>query len=83
MHCLGDSPEQGSAQALLDQISLNADAQQIPLNGMIELTYRCNIDCVHWYCRHLTNTAGRQELSTDGRGTCLAREDPLLADIRG
>jgi radical SAM protein with 4Fe4S-binding SPASM domain len=56
---------EGSAQQRLDKIYLRADALQIPLHAIIELTYRCNIDCVHCYCQHLTNTHGRRELGTD------------------
>ncbi|MFC1623911.1 radical SAM protein [Candidatus Omnitrophota bacterium] len=33
-----------------------------PLNGLIELTYHCNLNCVHCYCKGLEDKAG--ELST-------------------
>jgi len=33
-----------------------------PLNGQIELTYRCNLDCVHCYCKGLEDK--EKELTT-------------------
>ncbi len=33
-----------------------------PLNGQIELTYRCKLNCVHCYCKGLEST--RRELTT-------------------
>ncbi|MDP2923889.1 MAG: radical SAM protein [Candidatus Omnitrophota bacterium] len=33
-----------------------------PLNGQIELTYRCNFNCIHCYCKALEDNAG--ELNT-------------------
>ncbi len=53
---------QGAAQERVDEICQMADALRIPLHAMVELTYRCNVDCVHCYCQHLRNTNGREEL---------------------
>ena len=38
---------------------------RIPINGTIETTYRCNLNCVHCYCNLAANdkTTARQELS--------------------
>lgn len=37
----------------------------IPLCGTLELTYRCNLNCVHCYCNEpVTSKAAEQELST-------------------
>jgi len=65
MPCVNGIVVEGAAERAIDEISLRADASQIPLNAMVELTYRCNIDCVYCYCQHLDNTRGREELSTD------------------
>lgn len=48
----------------VDQITLKAEKGNIPLNAMLELTYRCNVDCVHCYCQHLDEPAPRRELTT-------------------
>jgi radical SAM protein with 4Fe4S-binding SPASM domain len=55
----------GGAEQQVEEINLKADALQIPLHAMVELTYRCNIDCIHCYCQYLENTKNRSELSTD------------------
>jgi len=65
MSCVNGIVVDGSPQQHVDDICLKAAALQIPLDAMVELTYRCNIDCVHCYCQHLTNTRGRQELTTE------------------
>ena len=36
--------------ALMDLINLKASGQRIPMNVHLEVTYRCNEDCVHCYC---------------------------------
>ncbi len=48
----------------IDEISLLSDQHRIPLNAMIELTYKCNVDCVHCYCQHLDEPKTRPELTT-------------------
>ena len=68
---------EGAAQRRVDEICLRADALQIPLHAIVELTYRCNLDCVHCYCRHLTNTQGRQELTTEEWRRVLDQLAPL------
>ena len=42
-----------------------AVANRIPLDGAIEVTYRCNLNCVHCYCNLPINdsTAARQEMT--------------------
>jgi radical SAM protein with 4Fe4S-binding SPASM domain len=65
MPCVNGITVEGDAQEYIDSIAVKADANQIPLNAMIELTYRCNIDCVYCYCQYLTNTKDRKELTTD------------------
>ena len=44
-----------------------ATANRIPLGGTIELTYRCNLNCVHCYCNLPVNdsAAARQEMTYD------------------
>lgn len=32
------------------RIHEEAIANRIPINGTIEATYRCNLNCVHCYC---------------------------------
>ena len=36
--------------SLVDLIALKAEARRVPLNVHLELTYRCNEQCVHCYC---------------------------------
>ncbi len=54
-----------SGDARVEQIAIRADQMRIPLNVMLELTYRCNVDCVHCYCQHLNEPIKRSELTTD------------------
>ena len=35
---------------LMDLINIKASGKRIPMNVHLELTYRCNEDCVHCYC---------------------------------
>ncbi len=44
-----------------DKLTAYAEARLIPLNVMVELTYRCNTRCVHCY---VVPDKGREELST-------------------
>jgi len=46
----------------IDQILIDAKKQLKPVNIFCELTYRCNLDCVHCYC---VRGANRQELSVE------------------
>ena len=41
---------------------LNNKKRHIPLSGQIELTYRCNLNCIHCYCQDLGCI--RRELTT-------------------
>ncbi len=43
-----------------------AVAERIPINGTLEMTYRCNLNCVHCYCNLPVNdtNARSHELST-------------------
>ncbi|MBI2206206.1 MAG: radical SAM protein [Candidatus Rokubacteria bacterium] len=36
--------------SLAELIALKAEARRVPLNAHLELTYRCNEQCVHCYC---------------------------------
>lgn len=44
----------------LDNIYVKADERRIPINIHLELTYRCNLKCVHCYC---VEDKKREELS--------------------
>lgn len=48
-----------------DNIHSKAVAERIPIDGTIETSYRCNLNCVHCYCNLPTRdkTASQQELS--------------------
>lgn len=46
------------------RLNLMAYNKRIPLHAMIELTYRCNVDCVHCYCQHLDDPTPKPELKT-------------------
>jgi len=35
---------------LMDLINIKASGKRIPMNVHLELTYRCNEDCIHCYC---------------------------------
>ncbi len=37
----------------------NARAARVPMNGVFDLTYRCNFGCVHCYVGHLVGRPGR------------------------
>ncbi|MEI6727676.1 MAG: radical SAM protein [Actinomycetes bacterium] len=47
---------------------------RVPVSGSFDLTYRCNLRCVHCYCGHLTAQTASQaaELSTAGVQRLLA-----------
>jgi radical SAM protein with 4Fe4S-binding SPASM domain len=68
---------------------LNNKKAHFPLDGQIELTYRCNLNCVHCYCKGLESA--EQELTTEEwKGIldmiqregclylCLTGGDPLI-----
>jgi len=58
-------PEQHS---LLHTIARKADENRVPLEVHLELTYRCNAQCIHCYCvvpRGLEEPAKKRELTTD------------------
>jgi MoaA/NifB/PqqE/SkfB family radical SAM enzyme len=40
------------------------ERQRVPLNGTLELTFRCNMKCGFCYCRTSQGASGQQELST-------------------
>ncbi len=57
-----------AGNSLLRSISLKAEKNRVPLEVHLELTYRCNAQCVHCYCvvpRGLEEPAERRELATD------------------
>lgn len=39
----------GSCQTFVEEFVRGTDARRIPMQATIELTYRCNFDCVHCY----------------------------------
>lgn len=45
---------------------LSDKKDQQPLNGQIELTYRCNLNCIHCYCKGLEDTVSGSRLSVIG-----------------
>jgi len=60
-----------------------------PFSGQIELTYNCNLDCIHCYCkgsrgRELTTDEWKKildELSKEGcLGLCFSGGDPLIRE---
>jgi MoaA/NifB/PqqE/SkfB family radical SAM enzyme len=66
-------------------------AYQRPLNGQLELTYRCNLHCIHCYCKgsanpgnELTTKAWKESLDELHREGCLwitlTGGEPLLRD---
>lgn len=63
MLCSNGQPLPSSREEV-DRLHYKAHENLIPLNAMIELTYRCNVDCVHCYCQHLNEPVIRPELTT-------------------
>jgi AdoMet-dependent heme synthase len=51
-------------QESLDKIILKAEEKKIPLAAHIDITYRCNLNCVHCCCRDLSEdfTRGQPEM---------------------
>lgn len=47
MDCIGNNLLSGKEQ--LDRLNRKAIEQRIPLSGSIDLTHRCNMNCVHCY----------------------------------
>ena len=37
--------------------------EHYPWNGQLELTYRCNLDCVHCYCKGLEDTSHKSQVT--------------------
>lgn len=65
--CPGDPLESG---AFLTRFAQEAATLRVPLSGAVELTERCNLNCVHCYLGSLRDpeaarAAGRSELSTE------------------
>jgi radical SAM protein with 4Fe4S-binding SPASM domain len=52
------------ASALLNRMLLDAEEKLIPISMLIEITHRCNFDCVHCYQAH-QHKATRPELTTE------------------
>jgi radical SAM protein with 4Fe4S-binding SPASM domain len=50
-------------QAGLFFVRLHKKVNHFPLNGQIELTYRCNLNCIHCYCKGSEDKA--RELNTE------------------
>src|SRR5262245_34558027 len=60
-----ESPE---ARAHLNRIITKVDERRIPFWSHLDLTYKCNTDCIHCYCQHLDPSFGgahaKQDLTT-------------------
>lgn len=74
MDCIGSSLPSGKEQ--LDRLNRKAIEQRIPLSGSIDLTHRCNLNCVHCY---LGPHPGQQD-SRDGEMD-TEKILPVLDDI--
>ncbi|MBI4982173.1 MAG: radical SAM protein [Candidatus Omnitrophica bacterium] len=48
-----------SSTELFDAIVAKIEHSRIPLNAHIDLTYRCNLNCVHCYCQNLSPSFSR------------------------
>jgi len=64
---------------LFDSIIAKVERQKIPLNAHIDLSYRCNLKCVHCYCQGLSPDFSRGEPEMS-EGELLRLVDEL-ADI--
>ena len=53
-------------QKSLDRIILKAEEKKIPLSAHLDITYKCNLNCVHCYCQGLSEefTRGQPEMDT-------------------
>ena len=60
------------ASALLDRMLLDAEERCIPISMLIEITHRCNFDCVHCYQAH-QHKATRPELSATSGAACSTK----------
>ncbi len=65
-----------NVQESLDKIILMAEEKKIPLTAHIDITYRCNLNCVHCCCQDLSEdfTHGQAEMTT---GTIMRVLDEL------
>lgn len=72
-------------------LRLNNKKERFPLQGQIELTYRCNLDCIHCYCKgcedkdkELTTKEWKEvldEIQKEGcLSLCLTGGDPLARE---
>ena len=63
--------------------------RQFPINGQLELTYRCNLNCIHCYCKEMENKGKElntkqwkkiiDELQKEGcLDLCFTGGDPLI-----
>lgn len=68
MDCTGNGP---SSRAFLTALDARARAQRIPLSGGIDLTSRCNLNCVHCYMARAQREAPRDLLAADRLHTLL------------
>ncbi len=50
-----ESPE---AKEALRRLFMKVEEKKIPLWTHIDLTYKCNTDCIHCYCQHLDSSFG-------------------------
>ncbi|MDD5044472.1 MAG: radical SAM protein [Candidatus Omnitrophica bacterium] len=55
------------AQGIFDNIMAKANSRKIPIFAHLDLTYKCNLNCIHCYCQGLSQdfSHGQDELSLD------------------
>ena len=59
----------------------SARAARVPMNGVFDLTYRCNFGCVHCYVGHLVGSPARRPARSIPSRPCAycARPRTLVA----
>lgn len=82
-----DCPPVPTLQGYQDEIYERALAQRIPISGTFELTFRCNLDCIHCYASsERVRTCGAKELTYNqvcGIADQLAEEGTLFLLLTG
>ncbi len=63
MHC--DLEQNELARKFFEKFSTKARQRRIPVNGVVELTARCNLNCKHCY---LSNDARRKSNNKEKTG---------------
>ena len=54
-------------ETTMDSILFKAEEKRIPLWAHLDITYRCNLNCIHCYCQGLSEsfTHGRSEMTVE------------------